>query len=109
MQTSPGLATLLDWHERMCLIRFFEEIAIDSVVLQGGKGQQNRGSGCRTGAIEIQSSRYVTIRGLAVTHFYGPAVRLRGGSKDSEHIHIERNRLFSKWRRGMWRRDRRRA
>lgn len=72
-----------------------EGAPVDSVVLTA----KNSREGCRT-AIEISNSGYITIRGLVITGFRGPAVRLRGGRKPNAAIQIERNRIFDNGRQG---------
>lgn len=61
----------------------------DSVVLDGSGFRQR----CRSAAIEVSRSRFVTIRGLVVTGFGGPAVRMRGGRRASVGVQIEGNRI----------------
>jgi parallel beta-helix repeat protein len=52
-------------------------------------------SSCSTGdAIRIQQSRFVTLRGLTITGAGGEAIRVVGGDKGNQAIHLERNRIF---------------
>ena len=60
----------------------------DSVILDGERFDTPCGPG-----IEVRSASYVTIRGLLITGFTGPALTLRGGAQDNAGIHIERNRI----------------
>ena len=60
-----------------------------SVVLHGASVQ------CTAGyAIQLQQSRFVTIRGLVISGAGGPAISLLGGSGQNRGVHIERNRIF---------------
>ena len=61
----------------------------DSVVLRGPGGPCTNGH-----AIRVQRSKFVTIRGLAITGFGGEAIALQGGNNGNLGIHVERNRIF---------------
>jgi hypothetical protein len=61
----------------------------DSVVLRGTGGPCTNGQ-----AIRVQRSKFVTIRGLAITGFGGEAIALQGGNNGNAGIHVERNRIF---------------
>ena len=67
---------------------------VDSVVLDGTR----LGGGCGVAAIEIVDSAAITLRGLVITGFAGPSIRLRGGPHDNRAIHLERNRIFDNGR-----------
>jgi hypothetical protein len=59
-----------------------------SVTLRGA------GTRCARGhAIQVQRSRFITIRGLTVTGAGGPAVALLGGNNRNSGVRIERNRI----------------
>jgi hypothetical protein len=60
-----------------------------SVVLRGAAGHCSLGH-----AIQIQQSRFVTVRGLTITGAGGQAIALAGGGSQSHSIHLERNRIF---------------
>ena len=60
---------------------------VGSVVLHGAVTE------CTNGAIQLQQSKFITIRGLVITGAGGPAVSLEGGTNQNQAIHIERNRL----------------
>ena len=52
-------------------------------------------SACSSGeAVRVQNSRFVTLRGLTITGAGGQAIRVMGGEKQNQAIHLERNRLF---------------
>jgi hypothetical protein len=62
---------------------------VGSVVLRGAVTR------CTAGyAIQLQQSKFVTIRGLTVTGAGGQAISLLGGNKQNQAVHIERNRIF---------------
>jgi hypothetical protein len=61
---------------------------VGSVVLHGAVTECTNGH-----AIELQQSKFITIRGLVITGAGGPAVSLLGGSSQNQAIHIERNRI----------------
>lgn len=65
------------------------DAAPDSVILRGTR----RGFTCES-AIKIAESRFVTLRGLVISGFSGPAIALGGGARDNEGIRIEQNRIF---------------
>jgi hypothetical protein len=71
-----------------------EAAPLDSVVLDG----RGLGGGCAVGAIEINDSAAITLRGFVITGFAGPSIELRGGPHDNRAIHIERNRIFDNGR-----------
>lgn len=49
---------------------------------------------CTNGhAIELQQSKFITIRGLVITGAGGPAVPLLGDTNQNQATHIERNRI----------------
>ncbi len=61
-----------------------------SVVLTGSAGPQ-----CTDKfAIRLKQSKYITIRGLAITGTGADAISLMGGNNQNQAIHIERNRVF---------------
>ena len=50
---------------------------------------------CRRGdVIQIESSKFITIRGLTITDSAGQAIALAGDGKRNVGIHLERNRIF---------------
>ena len=50
---------------------------------------------CSSGeAMRIQHSKFVTLRGLTITGAGGQAIRVMGGDKQNQAIHLERNRIF---------------
>src|SRR5258705_10036258 len=59
-----------------------------SVVLHGAVAQCAQGH-----AIQLQQSRFVTIRGLTITGAGGTGIALLGGSSQNVAIRIERNRI----------------
>jgi len=67
-----------------------EGAPVDSVILEG---TDSNGGFC-VGAIQIAKSERITISGLVITGFAGPAIRLRGGRNENAAIHIENNRIF---------------
>jgi group XII secretory phospholipase A2 precursor (PLA2G12)/parallel beta helix pectate lyase-like protein len=68
-----------------------EGVPVGGVTLDG----RRLGGGCGLAAIEIVDSRSITLRGLVITGFSGPAIQLRGGPQDNRAIRIERNRIFA--------------
>ena len=45
-------------------------------------------------AIQLQQSKFITIRGLTITGTGGQAISLLGGNNQNQDIHIELNRIF---------------
>ena len=67
-----------------------EGAPVDSVILDG----KTIGGGCGVGAIQLSRSRYISITGMVIRGFAGPAIQLQGGPNENTAIHIERNRIF---------------
>jgi hypothetical protein len=66
-----------------------DPLDVDHVVVTGSAG------GCNGGyAIRLKRSKFITIRGLAITETGGTAVELQGGSNQNSAIQVERNRIF---------------
>ena len=62
---------------------------VGSVVLRGARDR------CEAGyAVDFDRSRYVTLRGLAISGAGARGIVLRGGSRQNAAIHLERNRIF---------------
>lgn len=69
-------------------------VSVGSVVLGSASQKCNKGD-----AIQIESSRFITLRGLTITDAGGQAVVMAGGNKKKNTaIHLERNRIFSNGR-----------
>jgi hypothetical protein len=62
---------------------------VGAVTLRGAVNQCTQGY-----AIQLQQSRFITIRGLTLTGAGGQAISLLGGNNQNQAIHIERNRIF---------------
>src|SRR5215470_17830303 len=62
---------------------------VGSVVLQGSVTQCTNGY-----AVQLQQSRFITLRGLTITGAGGQAVSMLGGNNQNQAIHLERLRIF---------------
>jgi len=62
---------------------------LGSVVLHGAVTQCTNGH-----AVRFQQSKFITLRGLAITGAGGQAISLMGGNNQNQAIHLERLRIF---------------
>jgi hypothetical protein len=60
-------------------------VSVGSVVLGGASQKCNKGN-----AIQIESSKFITLRGLTITHAGGQAVVMAGGNKKKKYRHPPR-------------------